>query len=188
MLCCAGRPAKLSRVAGGWRGKRRTCLAIGRHLNPLVVLGVPLLLDCRPRQSIPTPNSSSRHGGRSGKCVHAADTENSRCGGTCCHLWHANGDGFFAAADVNWRAARAIESLAAIICAVEYFVWMQKIRGKQSCALVMQGHGHRQDKGKVELLRGLRKGSPLSTTFCDGETNVHLPPPPAQPPQTCCMR
>lgn len=48
--------------------------------------------------------------------IHAADTENSRCFCcTCCHLWHAKGAGLFAAAAVNWRAARTTEVLAAIL-------------------------------------------------------------------------
>lgn len=48
--------------------------------------------------------------------IHAADTENSRCAWlACCHRWHTNGDnGLLAAAEVNWRAARATEQRAAI--------------------------------------------------------------------------
>jgi hypothetical protein len=47
--------------------------------------------------------------------IHAADTENSRCVCACsCPRWHTNGAGLLAAAEVNWRAPRATESLAAI--------------------------------------------------------------------------
>jgi hypothetical protein len=53
--------------------------------------------------------------------VHAADTENSRCFCACiCHRWHTNGAGLLAAANVNWRAARATEDRAAILVGV---VW-----------------------------------------------------------------
>jgi hypothetical protein len=80
-----------------------------------MVLGVLLLLHCSLLVSLHTtqllfPTHIN---------IHAADTENSRGFGlACAHLWHTNGDGLLAAAEVNWRATCANEVLAAILVSI----------------------------------------------------------------------
>lgn len=88
---------------------RHTRLAVGRSLNPLVVLGVLLLLHC-------TSVSNARQSARARERIHCADTVNSRWGWALalCH-WHAKGACVRVADEVNWRAARATEKRAAIL-------------------------------------------------------------------------
>jgi len=100
-------------------------------------------------------------------CVRAADTENNRgfCV-ACCHLWQTNGDGLFAAAEVNWRAARAIEVRAAIVANC---VWVVKLQVAGAGEVITRA------KTLVELLRDYGKVGRIRTLFATEGTTATTP-------------
>lgn len=106
---------------------RHTRLAVGGGLDPLVVLGVLLLLHC-------APVSNARQTARGPMCVRCAETVKSRwwCALGRCH-WHAREAGRRTADEANGRAARATEKRAAIV-RVGVNCRRGRVRGKGSGA------------------------------------------------------